>query len=114
MMTLSIWFRVHTEMMYAVKSKQKDDCCLSTSTTLCDQKDAAVEPTSFFSEKYTTLTPFLIGPALVSDSSILELCGIGSAGHGGSFWQLHTETTPVAPMLPKPGQEDLIQTWDIF
>lgn len=27
--------------------------------------------------------------------------GIGSAGYQGSFWQLLTEDTPVAPLLPK-------------
>jgi len=39
---------------------------------------------------------------LASGESIWELAGIGSIGHGGSFWQLLAEATPVAPVLPKP------------
>lgn len=44
--------------------------------------------------------PFLIFPALASGMSILESAGLVSARHGGSSWQLHTEATPVAPLLP--------------
>jgi len=44
----------------------------------------------------------LIGSASVSSGSILELADIGSIRHGGSFWQLLTEATPVALPLPKP------------
>jgi len=32
----------------------------------------------------------------------LEPAGIGSAKHGGSFWQLLKAATPVAQLLPKP------------
>jgi len=39
---------------------------------------------------------------LASSGSVLELAGIGSVGHGGSFGQLLTESTPVAPPLSKP------------
>ncbi|GAB0206876.1 hypothetical protein GRJ2_003153200 [Grus japonensis] len=46
----------------------------------------------------------LIGLALASGGSILELAGIGSVRPRGSFWQLLTEATPVAPPphIPKP------------
>jgi len=44
----------------------------------------------------------LIGLALASGGSILELAGTGCIRHGGSFWQLLTEATPTAPLLPKP------------
>jgi len=44
----------------------------------------------------------LMGSALASGGSVLEPAGTGSVGHGGSFWQLLTEATPVAPSLPKP------------
>jgi len=49
------------------------------------------------------LPPSLMGSALASGGSILEPAGVGSTGHRGSFWQLLTEATPVAPLLPKPG-----------
>jgi len=48
------------------------------------------------------LPPSLIGLALASSGSILELAGTGSIRHGGSFSQLLTEATPIAPPLPKP------------
>jgi len=50
------------------------------------------------------LPPSLMGSALASGGSVLELSGTGSVGHRGSFWQLLTEATPVAPLLPKPVQ----------
>jgi len=40
--------------------------------------------------------------ALASGVSILELAGTGFVRHGGSFSQLLTEATPIAPLLPKP------------
>jgi len=43
-----------------------------------------------------------MGWALASGESVLEPAGTGSIRQGGSFWQLLTETTPVAPPLPKP------------
>jgi len=46
--------------------------------------------------------PLLMGLALARSGSILERAGIGSIRHRGSFWQLLTEATPVAPLLPKP------------
>jgi len=48
------------------------------------------------------LPSWLMGLALVSGGSILEPAGTGSIRHRGSFWQLLTEATPVAPLLPKP------------
>ncbi|KAM9616085.1 uncharacterized protein ACIBXB_020459 [Morphnus guianensis] len=54
----------------------------------------------------------LMGSALSSSGSVLEPAGIGSVGHGGSFWHLLTESTPVAPPppppLPKPCHADPI------
>ncbi|XP_055573063.1 uncharacterized protein LOC129736549 [Falco cherrug] len=38
-----------------------------------------------------------ISSALASSGSVSELAGIGSIGHGRSFWQLFTKATPVAP-----------------
>jgi len=43
----------------------------------------------------------LIGLALGSGRSILELAGTGFIRNGGSFQQLLTEATPTAPPLPK-------------
>jgi len=43
------------------------------------------------------LPPLLMGSALASGGSVLEPAGIGSILHGGNFWQLLTEATPVAP-----------------
>jgi len=42
------------------------------------------------------LPPLLIGLALASGGSILELAGTGFIRHGGSFSQLLTEATPIA------------------
>jgi len=42
-----------------------------------------------------------MGLALASGGSVLELAGTGSIGHTGSFWQLLTEATPVAPPATK-------------
>jgi len=39
----------------------------------------------------------LMGLALASSGSVLELAGTGSVRHGGSFWQLLTEATFIAP-----------------
>jgi len=38
-----------------------------------------------------------MGSALASSRSVLELAGVGSVEHRGSFWQLLTETTSIAP-----------------
>jgi len=46
--------------------------------------------------------PSLIGLALASGGSVLEPAGTGFIRHGGSFSQLLTEATPIAPRLPKP------------
>jgi len=43
------------------------------------------------------LPPSLMGLSMASSGSILELPGIGSIGHRGSFSQLLTQATPVAP-----------------
>jgi len=47
-----------------------------------------------------TLTPSLIGLALASSGSVLEPAGIGCMRHAGSFSQLLTEATLIAPLLP--------------
>jgi len=43
------------------------------------------------------LLPSLLGLALASSGSVLELAGIASVGHGGSFWQLLTRSHPCSP-----------------
>jgi len=48
------------------------------------------------------LPPLLMGLALASGGSVLEPAGTGFIRHGGSFSQLLTEATPIAPPLPKP------------
>jgi len=49
----------------------------------------------------TELLPLsLIG--LASGRSVLQPAGTGFIRHGGSFWQLLTEATPIGPPLPKP------------
>jgi len=48
------------------------------------------------------LPPLLIGLALASSGSFLELAGTGFVSYGGSFLQLLTEATPIASPLPKP------------
>lgn len=37
-----------------------------------------------------------MGLVLVINVTVLDLSGIGSIRHGGSFYQLFTEVTPVA------------------
>jgi len=44
----------------------------------------------------------LIGLTLPSGGSVLESAGTGFIRHGGSFSQLLTEATPIAPLLQKP------------
>ena len=60
----------------------------------------------------------LIGWALGSGGSVLEPADIGSVGHRGSFHQLLTEATSVAPSLPKPCHASPIQmvsgAWEAF
>jgi len=51
----------------------------------------------------------LIGMALASSGSVLELAGADSVRHGESVSQLLTEATPVAPLLPKPCHANPIQ-----
>jgi len=50
-----------------------------------------------------------MGLVLASGTPLLELVGISSSGYRGSFLQLLTEATPVAPSLPKPGHANPIQ-----
>jgi len=57
----------------------------------------------------TALPPSLIGSALESSRSILELAGIDSVRHRGSFQQLLTKATPVAPLLLKSCHVNPIQ-----
>ena len=47
------------------------------------------------------LPPLLMGSALASGAFVLEPAGTGFIKHGGSFSQLLTEATPIAPLLPK-------------
>jgi len=47
------------------------------------------------------LPPSLMGSALASSQSILEMAGIGFFRHRGSFWQLPTRATPVVPAATK-------------
>lgn len=49
-----------------------------------------------FPLSYVTPSPPLMGSALPSSRSLLELPGTGSVRHGGSFWQLLSE----APLHP--------------
>jgi len=51
------------------------------------------------------LPSLLIGLAMGSGGSILEPSGTVFIRHGGSFFQLLTEATPIAPPLPKPCHE---------
>jgi len=56
----------------------------------------------FLKDVITEALPLaLTGLALASGRSVLEPAGTGSIRHGGSFSQLLTEATPVAPPLPK-------------
>jgi len=52
----------------------------------------------------------LIGLALASSGSVFELAGAGFIRHEGSFLQLLTEATPIAPLLPKPCHTNPIQS----
>jgi len=54
----------------------------------------------------TTTTDWL---GLASTGSNFEPAGIGSTGHRGNFWQLLTEATAVAPLLPKPSHANPIR-----
>ncbi|KAK4810648.1 hypothetical protein QYF61_007385 [Mycteria americana] len=51
------------------------------------------------------LPPSLMGSALASSGSVLEPAGIG---HGGNFWHLLTEATPVAPPATKTLQRPVL------
>jgi len=53
------------------------------------------------------LPPSPIGLVLASGGSISEPAGTGFIRHGGSFLQLLTEATPIAPLLPKPCHQNL-------
>jgi len=48
------------------------------------------------------LPPSLMGLALASSGSVLDLAGTGSIKSGGSFWQLLAAATSVAPLLQIP------------
>jgi len=60
------------------------------------------------------LPPLLMGSALASGVSVLEPAGIESVGHRGSLYQLLTEATPVAPLLPKPWHANPIHGIEAF
>jgi len=59
------------------------------------------------------LPPSLIGLALASGGSVLEPAGTGCIRHGGSFSQLLTEATPMAPPLPKPCHANPQHRWKL-
>jgi len=80
--------------------------CRVVSLTLSHSSLSTAVFPQFFSPllKYVVievLPPLLIGLALASGGSVLELAGTGFIRHGGSFSQLLTEVTPIAPLLPK-------------
>lgn len=50
----------------------------------------------------TEVPVLLVGLALDSSGSVLDPTGISPATHGGSFWQILTETAPASPLLLKP------------
>ena len=52
---------------------------------------------SFLNYVIPEALPSLTGSALASSRSVSEPAGVGSIGHGGSFWQLLTEAAPVVP-----------------
>lgn len=86
-------------------------CCFSHVFSLCSSLATVTSEqhllfsSLFFPHKCVItevlLTP-LIGLALFCGRSSLELAGNGSVRVGGSFWQLSTEATPVAPPPPVP------------
>jgi len=61
----------------------------------------AVSPQSFFLPVLKYVIPELMGLAWASGGSILEPAGTSSVRHGGSFWQLLTEATPIASLNTK-------------
>lgn len=76
--------------------------CSSHIFSLCSSLATVTSTITFFLPYYVTmLLATLIGSALVSGGSILQLPGIGSDGHGRSFLQLRTEATPVGPPTTK-------------
>lgn len=66
----------------------------------CYSSLAAFASVQFPLVKYimpVSLAPSLRDLAMARGSSILEPPGVGSVGHVDNFWQLLSETTPVAP-----------------
>jgi len=80
--------------------------CLLSFSHIVSLLSLTAVPPQFFPPLLSYVIPevlplSLMGSALASGGSVLELAGTGSVGHGGSFWQLLTEATPIAPPLPK-------------
>lgn len=57
------------------------------------------------------LPPLLTGSALASGLSVLELAGVGSVGHGESFWQTLRGATLVALPLLKSCPASSMHIW---
>jgi len=84
--------------------------CLQSSHSSLLLQDAIVQFYSFLKYIATEVLPLpLMGLALASGGSFLELAGVGSVGRRGSFSQLLTEATPVVPLLLKPCHTNSVQ-----
>lgn len=85
--------------------------CRAAAGTSCLLSPSCCFAAGFSLPKYTIpLWALLMGSALASSVSLLEQAGVGSAGHGRSFWHLCTEVChPCSPPLPKPGHTNLVQ-----
>jgi len=78
-------------------------CRVVPLTWSCSTPLTAVPQQVFLLLQYVipeALPPSLVGSALASSGSFLELAATGSVRHRGSFWRLLTEATPVAHPPP--------------
>jgi len=56
-----------------------------------------------------------MGLSLASSGSVLEPAGSGSVRQGESCWQLLTEATPVAPLLPHANTiHSTYEEWEVY
>ncbi|GAB0208824.1 mitochondrial enolase superfamily member 1 [Grus japonensis] len=89
-------------------------CRVSYIFSLLSPAAKALSLTVFLLLKYV-ITEALIGLALARGGPVLEPAGIGSVRHRGSFWQLLTEATPVAPpatkTLPRKPNSGSMSKW---